>query len=883
MDEKQLFRFKKMIICLLSLVVLIPCKAQGVNFQELREKVFARQTGIPYNENSAIIKNQLQKRTTSATTSWNNLIKTADRTTLWSDISFSTSADITEAYARLQSLAMAYVLPGGKLYKDQSLKADIISALDWLHLNKYNNKIASWDNWWDFKIGVPQRLNPIVILLYDELSQSQINNYMDAVKFHCNAIDHYTAANLAWIVNVIGTRAIIIGDEERLLYARNSLIPAIRNEQTGDGFYEDGSFIQHTKHPYNGAYGISFINSIIQVMQIFAGTAYAMPEECVETVLNWIYDGYEPLIFNGGLFAYVRGREISRSGTTDNSRGRGLALTMIKLRELVDEENQARLNNLIKYILTKDDTYSSPYDGTTEIAALVEIEKLMSNSSIKVKTDYEIYHQYVNMDRVVQQRPKYAFGVAMHSTRTYNYEMLNDENKKGWFTAAGMTYLYNSEGGQYAQNYWPTVDAYKMAGTTVPVNMTYARNKSTASAFVGGVEHMKKYGLTCMLFDCPSTLYVHARKSWFMFDNEIVALGSDIKSNRAGEVNTYIEQRRLSSDNRNTLIVDGVKQNAVFGETEPVTLNAVSWVHLSGKYSTNDSSIGYYFPTSVNLKATRKQLTGKWSDINKTGSSAEQKNYFLTLWKEHKSESSISGSDPTKYDYVIIPAVSKDALQKYASNPDIEILENSEKIHAVREKNLGITGIVFWEDNNDQKLELGNNAYLYSDSKSAVMYQKTDKSIIVSVSDPTQLNQGKITITLQNVSALDIIQPNDKIEVKSLSPSVELVVDVADSKGMTREIILSTDNLSFVNENINNQSVYARFSSDDLYLSFVSGKDEHAIITLYDMNGYKIIQESITVNSGLNEYYIPVSNYLKGVYIITLTHGTGVYKQKLIK
>jgi hypothetical protein len=48
---------------------------------------------------------------------------------------------------------------------------------------------------------------------------------------------------------------------------------------------------------------------------------------------------------------------------------------------------------------------------------------------------------YASMDRAVHLRPTWAAGIAMHSTRIYNYESVDSENLKGWHTSDGMFYL----------------------------------------------------------------------------------------------------------------------------------------------------------------------------------------------------------------------------------------------------------------------------------------------------------------------------------------------------------------------------------------------------------------------------------------------------------
>lgn len=45
-------------------------------------------------------------------------------------------------------------------------------------------------------------------------------------------------------------RAIAVRDEARMRLASAALSPVFAYVSSSDGFYEDGSFIQHTRHPY---------------------------------------------------------------------------------------------------------------------------------------------------------------------------------------------------------------------------------------------------------------------------------------------------------------------------------------------------------------------------------------------------------------------------------------------------------------------------------------------------------------------------------------------------------------------------------------------------------------------------------------------------------
>ena len=78
----------------------------------------------------------------------------------------------------------------------------------------------------------------------------------------------------------------------------------------------------------------------------------------------------------------------------------------------------------------------------------------------------------------------------MSSSRTGKYESINGENKKGWYTGDGMTYIYLHVN-DYASNYWKNINYYRLQGTTVTnakreENGLSGLNTLTKYDFVGG-------------------------------------------------------------------------------------------------------------------------------------------------------------------------------------------------------------------------------------------------------------------------------------------------------------------------------------------------------------------------------------------------------------
>src|SRR5207248_41740 len=141
-------------------------------------------------------------------------------------------------------------------------------------------------------------------------------------------------------------------------------------------------------------------------------------------------------------------------------------------------------------------------------------------------------YQFTHMDRAVHLRPGWCFGLAMFSSRIANYESINGENLQGWYTSEGMTYLYNADLAHYADDFWSTVNPYRLPGTTVDTQIRAPasdQGRQSSNPWVGGASIQNLYGVSGMQLSATSSSLT-ARKSWFMFDNEIVCLGTGITS-----------------------------------------------------------------------------------------------------------------------------------------------------------------------------------------------------------------------------------------------------------------------------------------------------------------------------------------------------------------
>lgn len=755
-------------------------------YEELRQKWYARLTGGDYDVNDPDIAAAISTQAQKASALWDSMNLSSGRSYLWSNLASTTdSSQITTAYTQLKTLVLAYSVPGSELSGNRKLAVDIIGALDWMYTNRYNSSKSAYNNWWDWEIGSPQTLNDVIVLMYDELSQVQIDRYLSAIdKFSPNpkvgsvlgvSGVKMTGANLLDKAFVVTVRGIIGKNSAKILLGRDSIGSEYVYATKGDGIYKDGSLVQHNNIAYTGGYGSVWLKGTADLSYLLSGSPWPIVDPNVLNVYDWISQSFQPIIYNGQFMDMVNGRGISRSGSGS---ARSTIITLLRMAESAPEEVAVYIRRMAKEWIAKDTTYANYY---TELALsdITIIKQLMNDDTIEPRSSLVKNQVFAGMDRVVHLRDSFGFGLSLFSDRISAFEKGNNENLKGWYTGIGMTYLYDSDSGLYRKDFWPTVDAFRLPGTTTDgsgqnqVPGEWASYMNTGS-WVGGVSLEGEYGAAGMDFSLAKVTGsdLKGKKSWFMFDNEIVALGSGISSSGAGPgpVETIVENRMLNDAGDNLLLIDGIAKPEDNGWSE--TEAGVHWAYLNS--NTPGTGTGYYFPDSPDVHALRELRTASWKEINATQPDTPLTRNYLSLALEH-------GDAPAdaSYSYVLLPEQSAEATQAYSDNPDIEVLVNTEDIHAVKERKLGLTALNFWNP--------GTVGNLRSANPASVVMKETEDSLIIAVSDPSQ-RQSEITLDLQR-AGLSLVSLDNTVTVSKSAPFIQLKINTQGALGATHEIV----------------------------------------------------------------------------------------------
>lgn len=746
-----------------ALGVTASASTAAEEFDTLRQKYVTMLTGgASYNASDPDIVSRVAAITADGQTSWDSLKKVADRNRLWDDSPLGNdSASVTRSYQHLRDMALAYTTAGSTLQGNAQLKTDLVDGLDWMHSRVYYSGAKMYQNWWHWQIGAPLALNDIIALMYNELTSTQISNYLAAIAYAQPTVA-MSGANRLWESQVIAISGINGKDAARVAAGRDGLSALYPYVRSGDGFYQDGSFVQHNSYAYNGGYGASLLSGIADLMYVLDGSSWDVADPNSVNVFQWVYSAYEPFIYKGNLMDMVRGREMSRHGIQDDDAAVSVLSSIIRLSSVAPPADALAFKSMIKGWLASD--ADKTFLSAAPVDLIVSAKAILDDVSVTPRTELVSNRQFTGIDRTVHLRPGFGFGISMASSRIGAFESINSENNKGWHTGDGMTYLYNDDLSQFHDDFWPTVDSYRLPGTTVLKNTTQTPNTRTDKSWVGGASIQGQYGVTGMELH-PIGRNLEGKKSWFMFDDEVVALGVGITSTDGIDTETIVENRKLNAAGDNTLTVDGATEPSTQGWSEVVT--DVTTMHLAG--SVPGSDVGYYFPGGATVDALREQRTGTWKQLNSSSawanSTSISKNY-LSLAFDH-------GANPTGagYSYVLLPNKTSAQVGEYAATPDVNILMNSESAQAVRENGLGVTGINFWKD------EPTSAGGVTSDKKASVMVSESADSVELSVADPTQKNTGQIYLTLDR-AVTGVISNDPEVTVLQYAPTAKVKVNV---------------------------------------------------------------------------------------------------------
>ncbi|MFF2524733.1 polysaccharide lyase 8 family protein [Streptomyces liangshanensis] len=677
-------------------------------------------------------------------------------TSLWPDHPFDPPAGpagLTAGHARLLTMAEAYTQPGTGLTGDPALLDAVLRGLDHLAATVYHPGTTPYGNWWEWRIGTPRHLLDTVAVLYDHLTPQR----REAA---CAAVDHFvpdtlltdysgvsTGANRVDLCRVVALRGVLGRAPGKIALARDALSPVFPYVTKGDGLHADGSFVQHTWVAYSGTYGQVLLDGLGRLFTLLAGSPWAVTDPDRQIVLDSVERAYAPLVLDGLMMDSVSGRAVSRGHLKDDDlgvlrgdhfHGRALIAAIPLLMSVASPAERTRWTARAKGWIER----SAPPGGTSPVLTapefgVADLARLhtLAASGVPAAPEPAGHTLFPGMDRAVHRRPGWTANLAMASDRIASYECGNGENPRGWHTGAGMLYWWrpgtdanhpaedngdphdaaHRPNDQYTDWFWPTVDPYRLPGTTVSTRRLPDRAGGEWGAprpavrWVGGVtdgtfasvgQHLKGLGST-----------LDARTSWIFAADAVVCLGAGITSTDGVPVETIVDNRNLGASGRHLFTLDPAPRPR--------------WAHLAGHG-------GWVFPGGAppgTLRTLEEARTGSWSDINTAGATARRTRRYRTLWLDH-------GTDPVaaSYRYLLMPGASPRALAARAADPHwLSLLAHTADAQAVAIRSLGLTAANLWR--------AGTAGPLTVTAPASVLVVERGRTATIHVSEPVRSGQ----------------------------------------------------------------------------------------------------------------------------------------------
>ncbi|MEY9848216.1 hypothetical protein ABH940_005317 [Streptacidiphilus sp. BW17] len=726
------------------------------------------------------------------------------RTSLWSDLPLgSVSANMTTSFSRLKTLALAWTVPGTAYTGSSSLAATVASALDFMTSSVYAPGTTPYNNWWDWQIGSSQALEDTAILMYSQLTSTQ-------VAACCAAIDAFvpdptkqlivpsssttsTGANRLDECRAVIVRGALGSDATAISTGVADLSPALPLVMYGDGLYADGSYQQHTGVAYTGTYGEIYFADVVALVLLLQGSQWAVTDPNLADLFTGVADGFAPMVHNGLMLDSVRGRAVSRFNESDAGDGFSASLMLLRYAQATTDATQAATwratakgwlqRNTVSTIASTTQSivdYTTGQTVTTSTAGVAGIalaQSVLGDSSVPAAPEPQTHRQFPDMARAVHRRPGWAYSLSLCSREITRYEVINGENLHGWFTGDGMGQLHlDGDVAQFNDAYWDTADMYQLPGTTAdqgPLANSAGENTKPSTSWVGGSVVAGSYGAVGMQLQAAST-NLTAVKSWFCLDDSVVCLGAGITSTSGNQVVTTVENRNLHSGGGATLSVNGNAQATGAGWTS--TVNGVHWASISGVG-------GYCFlwPAGAdNVVLADTSRTGNWTDVNASAPTtlASDTRPYLSLALDH-------GANPAgaTYSYVLLPTFTEAQTAAYAAAPPASVLSNSPTAQAVTDSALGVTMANFFA--------AGTAGPITVDAPASVSTQTGGGQLTIAVSDPTRA-AATVHVTVAASGYTSLVSADPTVTVLGTSGgAVRLLVETGGSRGGTHSVTLA--------------------------------------------------------------------------------------------
>lgn len=570
----------------------------------------------------------------------------------FSDIAYGDSQSYETHLARLTGMARMYVSDNDSLGGDAALLADLANSLDWWLTEDY----IDWNWWWTY-IGYPGRLAPIAAAAGPALETEYPAVFDKLVAYYTRVYDHMQVnphgggANLADMSYNALIGAILEQDANKMETIREigfePVLQVLPSTTNADGLREDGSIYSHGPQLYNATYGHELLNSSLNGIALLRDSIWDLGDDSIPFVEKILLEGARYMTYGNWFDFNTMGRAVSRRNS--HIQGRDFLNDI----ELLLDLNPDRVDELEKL------HDKIRYDGFRSSAKTVGVRSFWY-------TDF-----------LTKQTMDFYTSVRMVSSRTEYNESGNGEGLKHRYFGDGVNFVL-VDGAEYdsIQPLWnyerlPGITA-EQDGTVQPESDWGVRGRAD---YAGSVNDGSS-AVAAMRLDHDG---LTGWKSWFLFDEVVVALGSGIAAPSAGQpVYTTLNQSIANTD----ATYSQLSAEVDLSPGQSAELNGAAWVW--------QDNIGYIIPEGNDSALVDvATVSGSWADLGTAGDVTVEDDVF-TLALDH-------GANPSgaRYSYMILPDYRKDDTAAFAAAPTVDILANTGEVQAVRDSISGKIGIAF--------------------------------------------------------------------------------------------------------------------------------------------------------------------------------------------
>lgn len=740
--------------------------------------------------------------------------------------------NLRQSFQYLYEIALATKTPGGApdLVDNIEVQHQVVDGLVWLHENHFGDQDQGYyGNWHNWEIGIPTHVSKTLALLADVVADYRpglIETYVASLDAYLrNGKDgdvdldsrFHTGANLADITTNRIIQGALLGDDARIAKAVGdqstvfaTIDPYNIQHNNTDGYYEDGSFIQHHSVAYTGSYGKALLSRVVQSVKILDSTTYASGGDLVNVVSGWIRDGFAPLIFEGYMMEIVKGRAVSRTTT-------GYTDVGIIVEAIVDlasyAEDAEALMSYVKFINSGSPETLDPSRFVSPVT-IPRYADILADDSIPAAdlNPAERSVAFNAMDKNVHIRPGFAFALARSSELISKYEYMLGENLMPWFQADGTHYLYLSGQDQteaFGVNFYTTVSPYRLPGVTSPVEERqtipqlygeqWYENPEHPLEFTSSSESQNKYvyfprgtnthsgGATLGAFGTASfvqsedvpyvdkqagilpedfVVYQNAssKKSWFMLDDEIVVLVAGA-SGQAGRAAVTTLDSRIAEPSDDVTISGEVWDGSRLSGTGTGKLR---WVRYAN--ATAGAVVGYAF-------LDEQQATVAFDEVSHSQRIVRERNPDELVTK---NVFGVSVDHPVgsvgSLAYVIAPNASESALAGYGADGPLTVIANNARVQGVKHIGLGLVAATVFAGgwHRAERVAIDGPA-------SVIVKRNADGTLSLAVSDPT-MNRRRVTVVV-NGRPMSPVSVDDGVDVRRVRGGTEVTVTTHEAYG----------------------------------------------------------------------------------------------------